>query len=269
MDELSIAGVRYVRPHRTRRFWQRQFDDAPTEAQRRFDVTFGIVMPVVCLVCDPVVFKGGLVGGGGLYSEYGLYAYTISALEVVALCAWLFAAGRAGRRPAVLAGMLLAGGLFSLVVGLAILPYSVIGLLFLLIGALGFIPFLTAFVYLRNGWRAAGAVGLAGRGSPGLAATALACGFLFALGAPAAAHVSVKSEVAAALEDAREGRELSPARLRALRLAGAASNSAAYDELVWEYHRERDPARRARLARAYEQVTAGGDIKQRLAILLD
>lgn len=28
-------------------------------------------------------------------------------------------------------------------------------------------------------------------------------------------------------------------------------------------------ARRARLAEAYEEITAGGDIKQRLAILLD
>jgi hypothetical protein len=268
MDELSIRGARCVRPRGRQGFWRRQFDDAPTPAQRRFDVTFGVLMPVLCLVCDPVVFRGGLMGEGGLYSEYGLYAYTISALEIVALCAWLFAAGRAGRRPAALAGMLLAGGLFSFLVGFAILPYSLFGLLFLLIGALGFVPFLTAFVYLRNGWRAAGAVGRAGQGSPGLAAAALACGFFFALGAPAVAHVSVTSEVAAALEDVREGRELSRERLRALRMA-AASGSGIYDELVWEYRREGDPVRRARLAKAYEQVTAGGDIKQRLAILSD
>lgn len=268
MDELSIAGVRRVSPRVRRGFWQRQFDDAPTRAQRRFDVTFGVVMPVLCLVFDPIVFKGEY-GDGGLYRQYQFYAYTLSALEIVALCAWLFAAGRAGRRPAALSGMLLAGGLFSLLVGFMILPYSVVGLLFLLIGALGFVPFLTAFVYLRNGWRAAGAVGLAGQGSPGLAAAALACGFLFALGAPTAAHVSVRSEVAAALEDVRAGRELSPARLRALRLAGAAAGSAAYDDLVWAYYGENDTMRRARLARAYEEITAGGDIKQRLAILLD
>src|SRR5215207_9999165 len=102
MDELSIAGAYCVRPRRASGFWQRQFDDAPTPAQRRFDVTFGIVMPVVCFACDPVVFRGELVGEGGLYSEYGLYAYTISALEIVALCAWLLAAGRAVRRPAAL-----------------------------------------------------------------------------------------------------------------------------------------------------------------------
>lgn len=269
MDELSIAGGRCVRPRVRQGFWRRQFDDAPTPVQRRFDVTFGIVMPVLCLVCDPVVFQGRLVGDGGIYSRYRLYAYTISALEIVALCAWLFAAGRAARRPAALAGMLLAGGLFSFLVGFAILPYSVFGLI-ILIGAFGFVPFLTAFVYLRNGWRALGAVGRAGHGSPGLAAAAaLACGFLFAVGAPTFAHVSMTNEVAAALEDVREGRELSPARLRALRLAGAAAGSAAYDELVWEYRKERNLMRRARLARAYAEITAGGNIEQRLAILLD
>jgi hypothetical protein len=269
MDELSITGARRARPRGTQGFWRRQFDDAPTPAQRRFDVTFGVVMPVLCFYFDPIVFQSEFGYGRGLYPQCQLYAYTISALEIVALYAWLFAAGRAGRRPAALAGMLFAGGLFSLLVGLAILPYSVIGLFFYLVGALGFVPFLTGFVYLRNGWRAAGAVALAGRGSFGLAAAALVCGFLFALGAPAAAHVSVTNEVSAALEDVREGRELSPARRRALRLAGAASGPAAYDGLVWEYHGEGDPARRARLARAYAQVTAGGDIKRRLAVLSD
>ncbi|HEX7314799.1 MAG TPA: hypothetical protein VF297_12810 [Pyrinomonadaceae bacterium] len=187
------GDVIYVQPRGTRGFWRRQFDDAPTRAQRRFDVTFGFVMPVVCFVCDPIVFRGW-DAGGALYSEYQLYAYTISALEMVALCAWLVAAGRAGRRPAALAGMLFAGALFAFAVGMSILPFSFFGLI-VLIGALGFVPFLTAFVYLRNAWRAAGAVGRAGNGSPGLAAAALACGFVFALGAPAVAQVSVTDAV--------------------------------------------------------------------------
>lgn len=191
MDELSITGARCVRPRRTQGFWQRQFDDAPTTAQRRFDVVFGIVMPVLCFVFDPIVFRRGFGYGGGLYPQVRFYAYTISALEMVALCAWLCAAGRAGRRPAALAGMLFGGAVFALCVGMAILPYSALGLIVLL-GALGFVPFLTAFVYLRNGWRAAGAVGLAGKGSPALAAAAFALGFVFALGTPAVAQVYMK-----------------------------------------------------------------------------
>ncbi|MFL6256366.1 MAG: hypothetical protein ACJ74T_15280 [Pyrinomonadaceae bacterium] len=268
MDELSITGARCVRPRRTQGFWRRQFDDAPTPAQRKFDMVFGIIMPILCFAFDPFVFRAGVMGGRGLYSKYQFYAYTLCALEMVALCAWLCSAGRAGRRPAALAGMLLAGALFSFFVGFSILPYSILGLFFV-IGILGFVPFLTALVYLRNGWRAAGAVGRAGKGSPGLAAAALACGFFFALGAPAVAQMSVEREVSAALADVREGRKLSPARLRALRVTAAASGLAACDDLVWEYHSERDPARRARLAEAYAEITSGGDIEGRLTFLLD
>ncbi|MET0646919.1 MAG: hypothetical protein ABW208_09890 [Pyrinomonadaceae bacterium] len=269
MEELSIEGARCVRARRTRGFWRRQFDDAPTPTQRRFDVLFGVVMPVLCFYFDPIVFKGGLVDGGGLYRPHQLYAYTISAVEMVALCTLLFATGRARSRPAALAGMLLAGAAFSLAVGLAILPFSVIGLVFFLAGLLGFVPFLTAFVYLRNGWRAAGAAGRAGVGSPARVGLALVCGFVFALGAPAFVQMSVKSEVAAALADARAGRELSQGRLRTVRMATVATGPAAYDELVWEYHEERHAERRGRLAKAYAEITVGGDIEQRLQLLLD
>ena len=180
MNDLGNAGALYAKG-----FWRRQFEGAPTPAQRKFDVAFGVAMPLVCFVCDPIVFKGGVVDDRGLYQQHQLYAYTISALEMVALCAWL---SWAGRRPAALAGMLFAGAVFALLVGLSILPYSLLGLPFI-VGVLGFVPFLTGFVYLRNAWRAAEAVQRARAGSPGLAAVALLCGFCFALGAPAVARV--------------------------------------------------------------------------------
>jgi hypothetical protein len=195
VDELIITNVGYIGPRRAQGFWRRQFEGAPTRAQQWFDVVFGIVMPIVCFIFDPIVFSGEVeYGDGAIYQQYQFYAYTISAIEMVALCAWLCAAGRASRRPAALAGMLLAGALFAFVVGMAILPYSIAGMLFLLIGVLGFVPFLTALVYLRNAWRAADAVVESGTVSLGRAAVALACGFVFALGAPAVAHVSSTGE---------------------------------------------------------------------------
>jgi hypothetical protein len=183
MNEWAPGDVLYARPRRAQGFWRRQFDGAPTRAQCWFDVMFGVVMPMLCFYFDPVVFRGGYIDDDGLYGGARFYAYTLSALEMVALCAWL-SAGRGGRGPAVLAGVLLAGAMFSFAVGLAILPYSVFGLI-ILIGALGFVPFLTALVYMRNAWRAADAAGRAGPGLQGLAAAAFGCGFLFALAAPA------------------------------------------------------------------------------------
>lgn len=270
MSEWIPGDVSYAprRPRRPGGFWRRQFGGAPTSAQRKFDVAFGLVMPLLCFYFDPIVFKGGYGFDRPLYNHFQLYAYTISALEMVALCTWPFASRRGGRPPAVLAGVLLAGAAFSFLVGLAILPFSVFGLLFI-VGVFGFVPFLTGVVYLRNGWRAAGAAGHTFRVSRGLTAGALACGFFFAVGAPAVVQVSVTDEVEAALADVRSGRSLSPARLRVLREAAAVSGSSVYDELVWEYHGEPDRTRRARLAKAYAEVTAGGDIERRLAVLLD
>jgi hypothetical protein len=192
MNEWIPVEPRYPRPKR--RFWRRQFDAAPTRAQRWFDVTFGIIMPVLCFYFDPIVFRGGSLNDHGLYPGIRFYAYTISALEMVALCAWLLGAARARLSPAVLAGVLLAGAMFSFVVGVLILPFSVIGLLFYLIGVLGFVPFLTALVYVRNAWRAGGAAGRVGADLESLAAAAFACGFFFALLAPVVMQVSSTGE---------------------------------------------------------------------------
>ena len=183
MYEWVPGDISYVQPRKAQGFWQRQFDDTPTRAQCWFDMIFGVVLPVLCFSFDPIVFRGGLINEDGIYAGARFYAYTLSALEMVALCAWLSAAGRGGRGPAVLAGVLFAGALFSFVVGVAILPWSAVGLI-VLIGALGFVPFLTSLVYMRNAWRAAGAAGRAGPGLQGLAAAGFGCGFLFALTAP-------------------------------------------------------------------------------------
>jgi len=115
-------------------------------------VCAGIVLPVACLVFDPVVFRGGFAGGP-LLGPFKLFAYALIALEIAALGAWLALRGRAGVWCGPLGGVMTAGALFSLVVGVVLLPFSLLGLMFL-IGVLGFSPFLAALVYWRNGGRA-------------------------------------------------------------------------------------------------------------------
>lgn len=171
-----------------RPFWQRQFAESVTPAQRRFDIAFGLVLPVLCFVFDPIVFREWHGGRGGFYGRWQSYAYTVSTLEMVALAAWLLRSRGAGRPPAALGGVLVAGGLFSLVVGMAILPLSLLGLIFFFVGVFGFIPFPTAVVYLRNGWRAA-ALGRSKDDMTWREATEFALGFLFALSAPALTRV--------------------------------------------------------------------------------
>lgn len=241
------------------RFWRRQFGDAATRAQLRFDVIFGLVLPVLCFAFDPIVFRGdfGLIGREGVYHSVRLFAYTASALEIATLACWLFVIRKypVWSRPA--GGVMAAGALFSFVLGVAILPFSVIGMLFVGVGALGFIPFVTALVYLRNARRA---LRLNRRGSPvrGGASAAFAFGLAFALGAPAVAQRGANAIIKGASAEVVAGGELSPLRQRVVRALALLSGETCYD-LAEEYGRQPDAERRARLAEAYREVT-GKDI---------
>ena len=243
------------------RFWRRQFADAPTRAQVRFDVIFGLVLPVLCLVFDPIVFRSGfgLLGHDGIYHDVRFFAYSASALEMATLACWLFVIRRypAWSRPA--GGVMAAGALFSLALGLAILPFSVIGLLFAGVGALGFIPFVTALVYLRNARRA---LRLNRTGEPvrGGATAAFAFGLAFALATPAVAQRGAKLIVRRASDEVSAGGLLSPGRQRLVRTLTFLTGET-FDSLFNDYDSESNAERKARLAEAYREVT-GRDIEE-------
>jgi hypothetical protein len=246
-------------------FWRRQFDDATTKTQFRFDIAFGLVVPVLCFVFDPGVFHGWLIGEG-IYGRFQFFVYASSAVEIVTLACWLFAVRRfpAWSRPA--GGVMLAGALFSFMLGVAMLPLSLLGLVLFGLGALGFIPFLTAVVYLRNGVRAL-RLNRATAPVRGGAAAAFAFGLVVALGVPAAAQVGARRAVRSTFARVAEGEELSPRRACALRVLALVSG-ASFDDVARRYGRETDPARRERLAEAYAELT-GGDIEARYNRLTD
>ena len=135
-----------------KRFWKRQFDPVPTGGQELFDGIFGVILPVLCFVADPIVFKGG-VFSGPFFEDFKVLAYLTSAIEIAVFIVWRSFRTHLTTFSAPFAGVLFAGGLFSTVIGIVILPLTLFGLL-LLIGVLGFIPFLTAFTYFRSSVRA-------------------------------------------------------------------------------------------------------------------
>src|SRR6185295_4765290 len=130
-------------------FWKRQFTGEPTKGQNRYDVIFGIVMPILCLLMDPIVFKGF----GGILSYWSGMAYAFIGAEILVLAFWLYLRGLLGNAALCFAGPLLAGGVFALGLHAFMLPLTLRGML-LLIGFLGLTPFFTSFVYFRNAWRA-------------------------------------------------------------------------------------------------------------------
>jgi len=116
-----------------------------------FDLGFGVVLPVFCLWIDPIVFKHSGMGVpmlGFLRPE----AYLTTGLCIGTLLWWKFLP----RDPwGVLTGWLALGGTVSMLVGVVILPVSLVGL-FLGVGVMGVLPWLCALVFFRNAreaWR--------------------------------------------------------------------------------------------------------------------
>lgn len=247
------------------RFWARQFSNKVTTPQLIFDVVAGVIAPTLCYIFDPIVFNnnfGGLPFVPALF-PYKVLVYFFSGLAMITLTLWLFLRGRSSRLNGIIAGVLLTGAFFSLLIGVLILPLSLLGLV-VLIGALGFTPFLVAFVYLRNGVRALNTA------KPLLDQPQLAS--LFLLGAvlvitlSIVAHWQVNRIVTQSMNDLLTGNlmaaESATERLRFLAWA------ADMDQVVFKYQRETDQTRKAVLGKAYREIT-GREISGRQMALMD
>jgi hypothetical protein len=144
-------------------FFQQQFSSKLTPAQVTFDVLMGIVAPIVCIAID-VFYLGGLA------TNLPSVSYVAIVVWVFALALWLFLDSHI---ESLLSGLsaivLLSGALYAGLVGvvlfyftcwgllsgvMAVIDDDIPGLALTAVSLLGFAPFGTAFVFLRNGLRA-------------------------------------------------------------------------------------------------------------------
>jgi hypothetical protein len=150
---MSWSATLSANSYQSRGFWARQFSAVETQRQTRFDAVFGVILPITVLILDPLVFQGDFFNHGPLLGNYQIFAYLLCGFQMGLFLLWRSIGRNLGEISALIGGALVGGAIFSFVVGLMILPYSAVGLL-VLIGAAGFTPFVTSFVYLRNGIRA-------------------------------------------------------------------------------------------------------------------
>jgi hypothetical protein len=150
MQELGLTNEldEELTPESNAGFWKRQFQQQSTKAQRKFDWLFGVIMPIVCFVFDPIVFTNVTYLG-----NYKAFGYTLSFISIMAMSAWLIWGAKLKWLNAILAGLFIVGSVVAFGIGIIIFPISLIGLIFL-IGALGFTPLFTTIVFLRNSVRA-------------------------------------------------------------------------------------------------------------------
>ncbi len=263
MTELGVELDGKSRSETRGGFWRRQLLPPTTRKQKVFDVLLGVVAPILCFVFDPIVFKGSF--DDGLFPGYQSYAYMVSGVEIFLLLIWLVYGRELQPRTRLAGGMLVAGALFSGLLGLIILPFTIFGL-FLGIGIFGFIPFLTGLVYLRNG-RSAFQLAhnhFADRAWIG----PIVAGVVIVLGAPAGLNLIasrfVSESMNAVLYANRQSADMAVDQIKYLRFFARPE----VDRLVSAYATEIEPSRKAELKRRYLRLT-GGDIEERLRVLAD
>src|SRR5271169_6335268 len=116
-------------------FWPPSFYQPTTSAQRVFDIFFGILAPPLCVILDSGLFSGFRLGTHAIFSPLRILLYLEIIIGLSALAYYLYACA-----------------LFSFLVGVTIFPFTLLALL-AIIGVFGLVPFVTAFVFVRAGYR--------------------------------------------------------------------------------------------------------------------
>jgi hypothetical protein len=217
------------------------------------DVSIGIIAPIVCLVLDPGIFSEGLLGGSWL-SAYHVFVYLGVGIGTLVFAAWLRFGERLRKWGGFFAGIFFFGALFAFGTGLLLLPWSLFGLL-IVIGILGFIPFLTARVYFRYGRRALHTAPLQSAKDKAITVGGFILGIVFILGVPTFAQWQTSRIVSESMQLVLHGDALSVEQgIQGLKGAFWCARLC-YVDIVDAHRNEEEPSRRALLAKAYKDLT--------------
>jgi hypothetical protein len=161
----------------------------------------GVFAPIVCLALDPFVFSGGDEHGPFL-GRYWVFFYSLIGVEACTLTLCLWRKARLAPIAGIIAGMLMTGALLAAGIGVLVLPLSLLALL-ILIGVLGLVPFLTAYIYLRHALLAIRSARTKLRNDH--VAAWMVLGFALALGLPASMQIGVHWAWRNAIRDVASG----------------------------------------------------------------
>lgn len=239
-----------------------QLTTEPTRAQVAFDVAMGILVPVTCFIMDPLAFNDR-----GMFARYRVFVYVGALLAMPALALWLLRRLRWRGGMGVFAGMFFYCALFGAALGLALLPFTLLGLL-IVIGVLGLTPFAAGFVFWRNGMRALALAQIQTAGRPVRMLPAIVTGLALVILIPGLAQqrttLLVEESVRAVLSADPLAAESGVRRLQGAYWCRADC----FDEIVFAHQREANETRRKVLAKAYREVT-GQEIQSRLLDFAD
>ncbi|MBI1280941.1 MAG: hypothetical protein GC179_22645 [Anaerolineaceae bacterium] len=233
--------------------------------QSSFHFVFGVLAPIVCLVLDPIVFKGSasFLSSGGLLAPVKIFYYVAIGLVVTILTGWLFFRSRLIPHAAYIVGVFTIALFVSAILGIALLPFSVLGIGMSGIGLLGFTPLLTAIVYYRQRKRA-----LADASTLPHRRLSMFLGAVAIIVIPLVVQSATSSYVNSAVNTILTNPESSPAAVSQLKAAFWCGDEC-YFNLAWDYYKAyKNPERQQYLAAVYHDIT-GGDIRTKITNFSD
>ncbi|HEV2987863.1 MAG TPA: hypothetical protein VG759_05440, partial [Candidatus Angelobacter sp.] len=192
--------------------------------------------------------------GRSILARFAFFSYLEIAICIIALSFFLVTR----RASPFLAAILFTGGAFSLALGVFLLPLTIPGV-FVLVGLLGFTPFFTSYVFMRNA-RRCWSQSFRDR----LPAAILAATLTFLV--PAGIQFEMLRITNRAVAMLQSGTDQEATRAsHMLKLVHVAINT---DKIALAYERTQDQKQRERLARAFQEIT-GEKIEDRMIELGD
>lgn len=233
-----------------------------------FDVLFGIVAPLACVLVNVALnYNRGVPDRGGIFGRYVFVVYIALALGLPPLLAAIALRRRLGNARGVIAGILLTGLMCVGLLSLPLLPLSVVmltyspGLSLLLL-----CPFLAAMVFLRQ---VKHTLIDDDEGTPGnrLFFGSMLAGALLISAVPIAAQMQADAFVGAHVQVVIRADEAAAQQsIHSLQSIAVWCPLDCYDDIVWAYAREHDAERRLTLQNRYQAIT-DYDIETRLRFL--
>ena len=121
-------------------------------------------MPLVCLAFDPGIFHSRGFDDFKLFklrplldsppNEFGQVLYPLLAFQLAAMMLWLCLGWTLRRVAGWFDGVFILGAASAYLIGVLLLPMSLLGIFAMGIGLMGFTPWLTGYAYLRRAKRA-------------------------------------------------------------------------------------------------------------------
>jgi len=121
--------------------------------QTAFDLTWGVVMPLICLA-GLIVSPSFPIANDPSGPRFAAPWFWFFGWQMAGLCTWLVFRERVGRAGVFLSGSFILAVLAASTIGLLLLPAALLGSFVYGIGLPGFTPIYTAIVYARAGFAA-------------------------------------------------------------------------------------------------------------------